>query len=406
MCSNQLSYSGVFLEPCIAVISVLRVQIYGKFFIPAKLLHKKIKKIIFVPMKRVIKIFVIALFTLVYGEVEAKNYFEKNSHNFGTIAEDGGIVSHDFRLHNSSSKPLVIVSAYSSCGCTKAEFSRKPVLPGSSTLIKVTFNPMNYPGTFARKIVIVTSDGALNEQLLITGTVTPRKKSLEEQYPIIMGEGVRAATNAHSFGYLEHGKMKQSAFEVVNRSERRVSLAIENSFPELEFYCPAELAAGERAMINFCCLLPENSTKYGSMAYSVWLVVNGRKCQYPFIINGLAIDSRDENANNSPQMIALSENFIKFGAVKCNSEKEVRLIEVRNIGTKPLEIRKLELDEVGFSVEMEGDSRIAQGEKRVIAVAIKPSLLPFGAVVERLRIVSNDPKMPVCTIRVSAIVER
>ncbi|MBQ3026868.1 MAG: DUF1573 domain-containing protein, partial [Alistipes sp.] len=187
-------------------------------------------------MKRVIKIFVIALFTLVYGEVEAKNYFEKNSHNFGTIAEDGGIVSHDFRLHNSSSKPLVIVSAYSSCGCTKADFSRKPVLPGSSTLIKVTFNPMNYPGTFARKIVIVTSDGALNEQLLITGTVTPRKKSLEEQYPIIMGEGVRAATNAHSFGYLEHGKMKQSAFEVVNTSERRVSLAIENSFSELEFY--------------------------------------------------------------------------------------------------------------------------------------------------------------------------
>ena len=357
-------------------------------------------------MKRFMKIAVIALFTLVYGVSEAKIYFEKNSHDFGVIAEDGGNVEHLFRLHNNSSKPVVIVAAHTSCGCTKAEFSRKPVMPDSVTTIKVVFNPMNYPCAFARKVTIVTSDGALEERLLVTGRVTPRKRTIEEEFPVLMGGGVRVATNAHSFGYLEHGKVKQSTFDIFNGSERSVSLAIENPYSELEFYMPAEIGAGEKAAINFVCSLPENSAKYGSLSYSVRLVVDGYKAQYPFIINGLAIDSRDINANNRAQMIVLSENFIKFGAVKCNSEKEVRLIEVSNNGTKPLEIRKLELDEVGFSVEMEGDSRIAQGEKRVIAVAIKPSLLPFGAVVEKLRIVSNDPKMPVCTIRVSAIVER
>jgi hypothetical protein len=134
--------------------------------------------------------------------------------------------------------------------------------------------------------------------------------------------------------------------------------------------------------------------------------VNGRKSQYPFIINGLAIDSRNENANNSPQMIALSENFIKFGAVKCNTKDIVRALVVRNDGAKPIIIRKLELDEKGFLAEMKGGATIAPGEKRVIEVTITPSLLPFGAVVERLRIVSNDPKMPVYTVRVSAIVER
>ena len=357
-------------------------------------------------MKRVLKIAVIALFTLGYGVSEAKIYFEKNFHDFGTIAEDGGLVEHIFKLRNDSDKPLVIVAAHSSCGCTKAEFSRKPIMPDSTASIKVIFNPMNYPGVFARKITIVTNEGALAERLLIKGAVTPRKKSIEEEYPIVMGGGVRTATNAHSFGYIEHGKMEQSTFDIVNTSQRKVSLAIENPYSELEFYCPESVGAGEKVAINFGCLLPEDSSKYGSLSYSVWLVTDGQKSLYPFIINGLAIDSREENANNMAQMIVLSENFIKFGAVKCSSGNVARKIEVRNDGKEPLMIRKLELGNEGFAVALEGDNTIKPREKRVITVAVNPTRLPFGAVVEKLRIVSNDPKMPVYTIRVSAIVER
>jgi hypothetical protein len=382
------------------------VQIYGKFFIPAKLLHKKIKKIIFAPMKNIRRLFVIALFTLIYGVAWAQlNFFEK-SHDFGEIAEDGGKVEHIFAFRNTSLKPIVVVAAHSSCGCTKAEFSRKPVMPDSVATIKVVFNPINYPGVFARKITIVTADGALKEPLLVTGRVTPRKKTIEEEYPIVMGEGVRVASNAHSFGYLEHGKMKQSTFDIYNASDRAVRLAVENPYPELEFYLPEQVGAGEKATINFCCLLPDNSAKYGSLDYSVTLVLNGKTAQYPFILNGLAIDSREENANNRSQMIAISENFIKFGAVKCDVAKLVREIEVRNCGDRAIEIRKIELAEKGFSADLEGDSTIEAGGKRKVKVEIYPSQLPYGAVVERLRIVSNDPKMPVVTIRVSAIVER
>ena len=79
---------------------------------------------------------------------------------------------------------------------------------------------------------------------------------------------------------------------------------------------------------------------------------------------------------------------------------------MRNDGKEPLMIRKLELGNEGFAVALEGDNTIKPREKRVITVAVNPTRLPFGAVVEKLRIVSNDPKMPVYTIRVSAIVER
>ena len=356
-------------------------------------------------MKNEVKIAVTLLFTLIYGVSAAQiNFFEKN-HNFGTIAEDGGVVEHNFEFRNTSAKPVVIVAAHSSCGCTKAEFSRKPIMPDSTSSVKVIFNPMNYPGAFARKVTIVTSEGALEDRLLITGVVTPRKKSVEEEYPIVMGGGVRVAANAHSFGYLEHGKVSQSTFELINTSAKSIKLSVDNPHPELEFYLPAEVGAGERIVVNFTCLLPDNCAIYGTLAYSVNMLIDGQKARYPFIINGLAIDSRVENANNCAQMIVLSEKFIKFGAVKCAHAKHTRIIEVTNSGDKPLAIRKIELTGEGFTANLKGEEIIAPNEKRIIEVELNPAKLPYGAVVERLRIVSNDPKMPVLTIRVSAIVE-
>ena len=356
-------------------------------------------------MKRFRKISVIALFTLFYGVLGAQIKFEQLSYDFGEIAEEGGAVEHNFVFSNTLSKPVVVVSATSSCGCTKAEFSRKPVMPGEKSSIKAVYNPLNYPGPFARKISVVTSEGELKDKLLVTGKVIPRKLSIDEKYPLTLGEGVRIGVNAHSFGYVEHGKEVQSTFEIYNGSSRAVTLSVANPYPELQFFVPARLEPGKEAVVSFSCLLPENSKVYGTLTYSVSLMINGRKAQYPFIINGLAIDSREENANNHRQMIVMSENFIKFGAVKCNVAKCVREFEVQNSGNRAIIIRKLESSDKGAIAEIQGNSTIEPGGKRKIKVTIYPSQLPFGAVVERLRIISNDPQKPVITMRVSAIVE-
>lgn len=377
----------------------------ANFLFLQKILQKKLKNFIFVPMKQLLKIVVIALFTLLYGVAEAQIIFSEISYDFGEIAEEGGPVEHIFSFRNTSSKPIVVVSTHSSCGCTKAEFSRKPVMPDSVSYIKVVFNPMNYPGAFARKVTVVTTEGTLPERLLITGKVVPRPKSIEERYPILMSDGVRVGANAHAFGYVEHGKVAQSTFEICNMTTKSVSLEVENPHSELEFFYPSTLGAGEEGVLNFSCLLPENSGIYGSVSYSVWLIIDGVKARYPFIINGLAIDSREKNANNHSQMIAMSENFIKFGAVKCNVSKLVREVKVSNCGDRALDIRKIEISGSGFVADIEGDTTIEAGGSRTIKVEIYPSRLPFGAVVEKLRVVSNDPKMPVYTIRVSAIVE-
>ena len=332
--------------------------------------------------------------------------FDTLQHDFGTISESGGEVSCSFRCRNITDTPIVIVSASTSCGCTKAEFSRKPIMPDSVAEIKVRFNPLNYPGTFARKVMITTDKGVVAERLLVRGQVTPRELTIEEIYPLNMGLGVRAAANSHSFGYVEHGKPIQSVFEIRNTSSRTVSLQIENPHSELEFYYPTMLAPNESATLNFECHLAENSQVYGTLAYKVNLLIDSKQAKYPFIINGIAIDLREEIADNSAPRIAVSEKFIKFGAVNSAKGSLRSSVVLTNSGEKPLMVRRLESSSGKLKARLVGSDTIGAGESREVVVEMNPSQLGYGAVVDKLLIISTDPKSPVVTLRVSAIVER
>ena len=102
--------------------------------------------------------------------------FEDTSHDFGTIAEDGGNVTHEFKFTNTGDAPLMIVNASASCGCTRPSYPKKPVAPGKTDKIKVTYVPVGRPGEFVKTVTVKTN---VNKQktikLKIKGTVVPKK---------------------------------------------------------------------------------------------------------------------------------------------------------------------------------------------------------------------------------------
>ena len=378
-------------------------------FILAKLLQKKIEKIIFVPMKLSFGRHFFTIFLLVVlsaGVAKGQLHIANAEHNFGTIAEEGGSVEHTFVARNTSSQPLVLVSTRVSCGCTTTEFSRKPIMPDSTISIKVIFSPMNYPGTFARKVVLVTSEGAAEQQLLVRGYVTPRKKSVEERYPLVLGGGVRIATNAHDFVYVEHGKSVQSSFQIVNTSPRSVSLAIEGGGEHIRFDVPSKVAPSAEVEVKFGYSLPRDCGIYGTIADKAYLIIDGKRSAYPLMVRGVAIDSRDEYADNVEPSIVISKKFIKFGTINSTSATKSQTLYITNEGEEPLIIRALESERGLFTVKIDGSMTIRKGEKRVLTINIDPSKLPFGTMVDRLLVVSNAPQQPVCKVRISAIVEQ
>ena len=127
-------------------------------------------------MKRIflITLGLILCFLPVCADDGATATFENRLHDFGYIKENGGPVSHTFVLTNTGSKPLIIVDATTSCGCTRPEFPTKPIKPGKKAKVKVTFNPLGRPGAFRKTVKVKTNGTVRHTTLVIEGTVTPR----------------------------------------------------------------------------------------------------------------------------------------------------------------------------------------------------------------------------------------
>ena len=82
--------------------------------------------------------------------------FDKLRHNFGKINQ-GESVSHQFVFTNTGQAELIINNAKGSCGCTVPKWPRKPIAPGESEEIKVTFNSAGKSGNQSKTITLVTN---------------------------------------------------------------------------------------------------------------------------------------------------------------------------------------------------------------------------------------------------------
>lgn len=106
--------------------------------------------------------------------------FEKSDHDFGNIGEGKGPVTCTFTYTNTGSSPLALITVNTPCDCTTTDFSPRPLAPGKSGKIKVTFNPKGRSGQFNSTITVRTNirrpDGKKQkETLTISGNVIPRK---------------------------------------------------------------------------------------------------------------------------------------------------------------------------------------------------------------------------------------
>lgn len=124
---------------------------------------------------------VLAILVICVLPVEAKKKrpvitFIEQTHNFGTIPEKGGKVSHDFVFTNTGNANLVIIDAKADCGCTVPEYPKEPIAPGKRGVIRVTYNPLGRPGGFHKTVTIRANTKPKNTAIKISGVVNPNKK--------------------------------------------------------------------------------------------------------------------------------------------------------------------------------------------------------------------------------------
>lgn len=93
---------------------------------------------------------------------------KENSHNFGNIPQ-GRPAVYIFQIVNHGPTPLKLDNVQASCGCTTPEWSRDPIAPGASAVIKVGYNAYA-AGPFTKTVTIVYNSNQ-TKTLTITGEV-------------------------------------------------------------------------------------------------------------------------------------------------------------------------------------------------------------------------------------------
>ncbi len=92
------------------------------------------------------------------------------SYNFGKVV-DGDKVEYNYRFKNTGNKPLVIIKASASCGCTVPQKPEKPILPGEVGFIKVVFDSKGRIGETHKSITVTSNAKPEFPELKLEGEV-------------------------------------------------------------------------------------------------------------------------------------------------------------------------------------------------------------------------------------------
>lgn len=90
-------------------------------------------------------------------------------------SEPGTPVTGEFEVKNISKENLIIMEVRSSCHCTAVEWTREPIAPGKSGIIKAIYDGQR-EGEFYRIITVTTNfDPAQSIPLALIGKVEARQ---------------------------------------------------------------------------------------------------------------------------------------------------------------------------------------------------------------------------------------
>jgi len=110
-------------------------------------------------------------------ESKASIEFSTKVHDFGTLQEGDPAVA-EFTFTNTGKEPLIIQNVRPSCGCTTPYWSKDPIAPGKTGVIKASYGTKGRPGSFNKTVTVTSTAG--RTVLYIKGVV---KKAPESSAP-------------------------------------------------------------------------------------------------------------------------------------------------------------------------------------------------------------------------------
>jgi hypothetical protein len=174
-------------------------------------------------MKKLLTIFLLAL----AGSAHAQGVmqFETDSHDFGNVPE-GTMATHEFKFKNTGNQPVVIANVQASCGCTTPDWTKTPVLPGKSGIIKAMYSSAGRPGVFNKTVTVTSNASEPSKVLSIKGAVLTKAeiKPTLTAAQLAKSPHLVLDRSAHDFGKMEAGQQPSARFTVKNTGKTELVL--------------------------------------------------------------------------------------------------------------------------------------------------------------------------------------
>jgi hypothetical protein len=326
--------------------------------------------------------------------------FDSTTLNFGKVREEGGKVSKTFFFTNAGTDTLKLLNVKPGCGCTTADWTKSPILPGQRGYILAQYDPHGRPGIF-NKAINVTSNASDNPMMLIIkGEVLPRVKTVIDTFPVTSGN-LLMKSNHVAFLEIKNNAVKTDTLEILNYWNKPMTFKV-TSIPEhIIFKVVPELLQPKQKGLIIVTYDAAKKNDYGLVYDYVNLVTNDTsEASKPITVSANITEDfsklTDKQRKNAPK-IAFTSDTCNFGTAKEGDIVKFSF-EFKNNGKDKLIIHKTKAS-CGCTVSTPEKTLLKKGESSKINVEFNTDGKK-GVQRKTITVISNDPAKPIIILNI------
>lgn len=333
---------------------------------------------------------------------------DKTTHNFGDILLEDGPVDCTYTITNVGDKAEVIYNVTTSCGCTKAIWTREPILPGKTGKISVTYSNDEGAYPFDKNVTVYISGNNKPVILKLRGIAHARKKSIDELFPVTYGP-LGMKTSYHKCGNIEQGGQRSESASIANLSNSAVKVEFSGISENLSVSIkPNPIPARSAAEMTFTVKADRNL--WGKNEYFATPVLNGKTYRngdgkkdigfWAFTKDNFN-HLTDQERMKGPRP-GFDQSTYSFGKIK-KGKVVTAEFTFKNEGAGTLQVHKADFSVDGCTITEIPDT--APGAKTSFKVTVDTSKMPLGEALAMITLITNSPLRPTVVLFVSGWLE-
>jgi Protein of unknown function (DUF1573) len=356
-------------------------------------------------MRPIISFCFLLITTALIAQLADPIVFTEKTHDFGSVVEDGGNVDTEFTFINKSGRAIRILTVQPSCGCTTPQWTREPIEPGQSGVIKASFDPRGKIGYFNKSIAVTTDYDGTTINLAIKGNVETKSKSKDESDFDVVSGSLRTRVSTLNIGKIFINKENGPwSFDLLNDGKNVLTFDEVKSPTYIKVIVPKELKAGERGLLKLYYDVKIKNT-YGFASDNIEIKTNDTETPVKSFSVFATVEEYfppvTASILDAAPILSIENADIKFGDLQETAILQ-REVMISNKGKKELSIRALQPNCTCLTAVADL-MVIKPGQSTKIKISFSAKGRP-GIQNKSIAVYSNDPRNPVQRITLSGYV--